>query len=169
MIQMKRTFKIFTLFLLVTSFNVFGQEFNVPSNVALNTVEDYKKAEPLVLQSIDWLQNTPVTKDTRKRAEVNAFLMKWMTGSPSVTIELVAGIVPMECSDCLMAFLSGWTKYSLEHDYSKDKIANAVAGAEHAIEFYKKNKKELGKQKEFETMIRRQKKGKLQAYIESKF
>ena len=95
--------------------------------------------------------------------------MKWMSGSPTVSIELVSGIVPLDCADCLMSFMSGWTKYSLENDYSKNKVECAVAGAENAIEFYEKNKSELGKNSDMEKLIKQKKKGKLKKYIESKF
>lgn len=65
--------------------------------------------------------------------------------------------------------MSGWTKYSLENDYSKNKIECAVAGAENAIEFYEKNKSELGKISDMEKLKKQQKKGNLKKYIESKF
>lgn len=92
-----------------------------------------------------------------------------MSGSPTVSIELVSGIVPFDCADCLMSFMSGWTEYSLENNYSKNKVECAVAGAENAIEFYIKNKSELGKNSDMEKLIKQQKKGKLEKYISSKF
>lgn len=146
-----------------------AQEFQIPSELQLETAEDYKKTEQLVLEATDWLLKTPVTSNPSERKEVNAFLMKWISGSPSVSIELVSRIVPTDCGECLMSFLSGWTKYSLQNDYSKDTVACAVAGAAHTIEFYLKNKSELGKKSEMEKLIKQQKKGKLKKYIASKF
>jgi hypothetical protein len=69
----------------------------------------------------------------------------------------------------LMSFMSGWTKYSLKNDYSKNKVACALAGAEYAIKFYKKNKSEIGKNADMDKLIKRKNKGKLKKYIESKF
>jgi len=162
--------KIKTLiFLLFVSTSLLAQEVEIPNDIKLENAEDYQKTEKLVLNSTEWLLKTPVSENPEKRKEINAFLMKWMSGSPSVSIELVSGIVPLDCGDCLMSFMSGWTKYSLENEYSKNKIECAVAGAENAIEFYEKNKSELEKNSDMEKLKKQQKKGKLKKYIESKF
>lgn len=151
------------------STSLLAQEVNIPKDLKFENAEDYKKTEPLVLRATEWLVKTPVSENPDKRKEINAFLMKWMTGSPTVSIELVSGIVPLDCADCLMSFMSGWTTYSLENNYSKNKVDGAVAGAENAIEFYLNNKSELGKNSDMEKLIKQQKKGKLPEYIESKF
>ena len=155
--------------LLFVSTSLLAQDVEIPSDLKLENAEDYKETEQLVLNSTEWLWKTPISENQNKRKEINAFLMKWMSGSPTVSIELVSGIVPLDCADCLMSFMSGWTKYSLENDYSKDKVECAVAGAENAIEFYKKNKSELGKNSDMEKLMKQQKKGKLKKYIKSKF
>jgi hypothetical protein len=157
------------LFFLLVSISFTAQELDIPNTISLTTADDFKKTEHLVLKATDWLANTPVGEHPDKRIAMNGFLMKWMSGSPSVSIALVEGIVPLDCADCLMAFMSGWTKYSLEHNYSDDKLACAVAGAEQAIRFYEKNKAALGKNADMEKLIKQQKKGKLQSYIESKY
>jgi len=155
--------------LLFLSTSLLAQEVEIPNDLKLENAEEYKKTEQLVLNSTDWLLKTPISENPNKRKEINAFLMKWMSGSPTVSIELVSGIVPLDCPDCLMSFMSGWTKYSLENDYSKNKVECAGAGAENTIEFYLKNKSALGKNSDMEKLIKQQKKGKLKKYIESKF
>lgn len=55
-------------------------------------------------------------ENIEKRKQINTFLMQWMSGSPTLTIVVVPGIVPSGCSNCLMSFLSGWIKYSLENN-----------------------------------------------------
>ncbi len=154
--------------LLFVSMSLIAQEVEIPKNLYLERAEDYKSTEQLFLNATEWLLNTPVSDNPTKRKEINAFLLKWMSGSPTVSIELVSGIVPLTCAECLMSFMSGWTKYSLENNYSKNKVDGAVAGAENAISFYMKNKEEIGKSAEMEKLIKQQKKGKLIEYIESK-
>lgn len=155
--------------ILFVSTSLAAQNVEIPGNLKLETAEDYKQTEQLVLNATEWLLNTPVSEEPYKRQAINAFLMKWMIGSPTVSIELVPGIVPLECADCLMVFMSGWTKYSLENDYSKDKVEGALAGAENTIKFYTKNKSELGENSDMEKLIKHQKKGKLKNYMQSKF
>lgn len=160
--------KILICLLFVNS-SMFAQVVEIPKDLKLENAEDYKKTEYLVINSTEWLLKTPINENQAKRKEINAFLMKWLSGSPTVTIELVSGIVPLECADCLMSFMSGWAKYSLENNYSKDKVECAIAGAENAIEFYEKNKSTLGKNSDIENLIKKKKKGKLKEYIESLF
>lgn len=146
-----------------------AQEVDIPNGLKLQNTEDYEKTEQLVVDCTDWLLKTPISENPEKRKEINAFLMKWMSGSPTVSIELVPGIVPLGCEECLMSFMSGWAKYSLENDYSKNKVDGALAGAENAIEFYRKNKSELGQSPDMEKLQKKKNKGKLKKYIESKF
>lgn len=162
--------KILTLIVLFfATTNLIAQDNNTSNGIKLETPEDYKKTEQLFLAGTDWFVNTPISETPAKRKEINAFLLKWMMGSPNVSIELVSGIVPLDCPDCMMAFMSGWAKYSIKNNYSKDKIAGAVAGAENAIDFYTKNKAEIGKNSDMEKLIKQQKKGKLNKFIKSKF
>ena len=139
------------------------------AHVKLETKEDYKNSEDLVMQSIDWVLNTPVTKNASKRKEISAFLINWMSGSPNISVALVEGLTPLDCPDCLVAFMAGWVKYSIENNYSKNDVTNALAGIESAVDFYKKNKSELGKNSELEKLIKHKKKGTLKEYVESKF
>ncbi len=148
---------------------VFAQKFDLPNAITLQTADDYKTYEKDILSAIAWAQNTPLTEQQVKRKEINAFLLQWMTGSPTVTIAISQDIVPfMNEPECLMAFMGGWTKYSLTNNYSKDNTACAIYAINHVIEFYKKNRKELGKISSIEKFIKKNDKGKLDSYITSK-
>lgn len=166
---MKKLKLMTALLLLFVGGNVMAQELEIPEDIKLETAADYEVTEALVLESIAWLQDNPVASNPTKRKELNRFLIKWISGSPSVTIELLSGLAPIDCPECLISFMGGWTKYSLENDYSKNKIEGALAGAESSIAFYEKNKAELGKNSDIEKMIKQQKKGKLRKYVEGKF
>jgi hypothetical protein len=160
--------KSILLVLLYLSFNLTAQEFTVPANVSYDVEADYINQEQQVLSAIDWLMKTPVSEEQDKRKAVNGYLMQWMTGTPTVTIEISQVVAPfMECADCLMAFLAGWTKYSLENDYSKDRVAGTMAGITHTISFYELNKRALGRNSELEKLIKKQKKGELESHIKS--
>ena len=135
------------------------------SNIRLKTKEDYAKYEPKVLEDINWLLNTPLNREVQKRKEINTFLMQWLTGSPSVSIELSEKVVTYtDCPDCLMIFLCGWTKYALSTSHYNKLDAN-LAGTESVIDFYAKNKNTTGKNKSIEKLIKLRKKGKLKDYI----
>ena len=160
--------KLITLFvLLFLASNLKAQEIVIPKDIKLETPEDYKVTEKLVLEGIEWVQNTPLSANSAKRRDVNAFLVKWMSGSPTVSIELFAEITPMKCTECLIAFMGGWTKYSLENNYSEDGVKGALAGVERAIAFYEKNKSMVEKDSGLEKLIKRKNKGELESYVQS--
>ena len=93
--------KLITLFLLqFLASNLNAQEIVIPNDLKLKTPEDYKATESLILESIEWLQNTPLNENPNKRLELNAFFVQWISGSPTVTIELHADIAPMKCHEC---------------------------------------------------------------------
>ena len=146
--------------------SLFGQEFQIPTNYSLVKAEDYTAYEQDVINGINWLISTPIEQDVEKRKGVNTFLMKWMTGSPTVKIEVRQEIVTFLSSpDLLMAFLAGWTKYSLETRDFSNTLKGNVAGIETVIIVYNKNKKVVGKNREVEKYIKLQSKGKLEQEI----
>lgn len=166
---MKKSALTLLILILLISVQSFAQEFRVPENYTFKSKEDYYTYEKDVIEGINWLVNTPISSNTAKRKEVNAFLMKWLSGSPYVTIELSQDIVTfMDCPDCLMVFLGGWTKYALENKDNSNKIKGNLAGIESLIEFYKKNQDALGKNKAIQKYIKLQEKDKLLTYIESR-
>ena len=142
--------RIFFLLFLFTSFisKTHSQEFQVPENVTLNTKEDYVNSEKDVINAAKWLEATQLGKETDKRVKVNAFVLMWLTGSPTVTVEL-----NKFCTDLtdrnphlLGVFLASYARYALENNYSKDKLKGNTAAIKGMINCYnlggdaKKNK-----------------------------
>jgi len=145
---------------------LFAQEFQVPTNYNLVKVEDYAPYEQDVLNCIKWLTDVPVDQNIQKRKEANAFLMKWMIGSPDLKIEIRPDIVNFVSNpEMLMAFMCGWTKYSLETRDFSNQIKGNIAGIENAILVYNKNKKAIGEDKNVEKWSKLQSKGTLEKEI----
>jgi Flp pilus assembly protein TadD len=146
---------------------VFGTATADPENsLRMETPADYERLEPQVIAAFDWLMTTPVNEKTEDRREISAFLMTWITGSPSVTIEISEGLVPyIGEPECLMIFMGGYTKYALQNKSNMTKEDAALFGTERVIEFYQANTKALGKNKEIEKLITLQKEGRLKGYI----
>lgn len=141
---------------------------NSDSNtIDLVTKEDYAKYEEKFIKDFNWIFETPIGVNPTKRKKTNTFLMQWMIGSPNVSIELSEKIVTyMDCGDCLMIFMGGWTKYSLGTNKFSKLEANLV-GTESVIEFYMFNKSKIGKNNKIEKFIKLKEKGKLEKYIKS--
>jgi hypothetical protein len=159
---------LLTLVLVAISSGLFAQDFEVPKSLKLDKPDDYALYEKDVINCINWLMSTPIKEQADKRKEANAFFLMWLTGSPSVQVEIKAEILTFMKSspDLLFIFMGGWTKYSLESKDSKDKVAGNLAGIEAVIEFYTKNKADMKKDKNVEKYIKMKEEGTLKAFIE---
>ena len=159
---------IITFFLLIAA-TTYSQDFDVPKSYSFEKAKDYTGQNHTVIKAVDWLENTPLTQDTSKRKEVNAFLMAWLSGSPDVSIDLSGDIVTfMDCGDCLVVFMGGWAKYALVNKDYNNTLKGNIAGIESTISFYQKNKNAIGKTKAIEKYIKQKDKGTLEDYIKSK-
>ncbi len=156
------------LFALTISIGAFTQDFEIPKNYKLKKAKDYAPYEQDVINGVKWLLKTPLNEQTNKRKEVNAFLLKWLTGSPNVHIEIKQEIVTFMSSspDLLMIFMGAWAKYSLETKDFDNKVKGSKAGIESVIEFYNANREFMPKDKNVEKYIKMKKKGTLDKYIE---
>ena len=151
-----------TLFL-----GVNAQAFEVPKNYKLESAEDYDSHEKDIINCVNWLANTPVNEQADKRKEANAFLLKWVSGSSKVHIELKQEIATfMDDGDLLMIFMGSWTKYSIESGDFNNKVKGTTAGIESVIDFYTKNKGMISKNKGVEKYLKMKEKGTLKEYIE---
>lgn len=159
-------------FWLVLSFgfatSVHAQAFEIPDFYSFETPEDYETYEQDVLAGINWLLETPMDEQTAKRQKTNAFVLKWMTGTPKVTLQINPNVLPFMTTspELLIVFMAGWTKHALEQQAYKEPRSGTLAGLEAVIAFYTKNKAAMGKDKNVEKFIKLQKKGELQAFVE---
>jgi hypothetical protein len=159
---------LLTLVLVAISTGIFAQDFEVPKNLKLDKPDDYALYEKDVLNCINWLMSTPINEQAEKRKEANAFFIMWLTGTPNVQVDINSKIVNFMKSspDLLIIFMVGWTKYSIETQDSKDKVAGNLAGIEAVIEFYSKNKANMKKDKNVEKYIKMKEDGTLKEFIE---
>jgi hypothetical protein len=154
----------------LSAFSVYGQEYMVPENVKFDNMEDYAAYEPQVKETINWLLATSLGKEPNKRTEANAFLMMWLTGTPNVSVNMNADILPFikKSPELLFPFIAGCIKYSLENNYSKDDVLLNKAGIETIIAFYRNNRGYLKKDDSIEKYEKLAEKGKLEEDIRKK-
>jgi hypothetical protein len=159
-----------TIMILILSASMAGlsaQDFNVPKDFVANKAEDYAKYESDIILCINWIMATPVNEQAEKRKSAYAFFIKWLTGTPNVSVGVKSEIVNFmqPNSDLLLIFMAGWTKYALETKDYKNQLIGNEKGIESVIEFYQKNKSNLQKDKNVEKYIKMKEKGTLEDYI----
>jgi hypothetical protein len=153
-------------FIFVMLFHCSAQEFVVPQNYKLEKPEDYAKYEADVLKCIDYLESIPLDDESAKTIAANAFLLKWMQGSPNVTIELNPYVVELcdKNKEFVMLFMGGWTRYALQNPDSVNSIKGNMAGLESILKVYKQGQG-VSRDKKVEKIIKLQDEGKLENWL----
>ena len=146
-----------------------AQEFQVPQNVTLQNESDFKNYESDVVNAVTWLENTPVNQQSAKRKEVNTFLLQWMTGTPTISIDLgefQTGLTA-DNPDLLVMYLAGWSKFAIENPAEKDnKLMCNLAAVKSVLNLYSNNlDKGISKNKKIEKLLKMDE-SKLQAYVQ---
>lgn len=159
----------FTFFISFLTTTAVAQEFQIPQNVTLQNESDFKNYESDVVNAITWLENTPVNKQSAKRKEVNSFLLQWMTGTPTISIDLGKFQTELTADnpDLLVMYLAGWSKFAIENPAEKDnKLMCNLAGVKSVLNLYSKNVgKGISKNKKIEKLLKMDE-SKLQAYVQ---
>lgn len=162
-----KTIKL-TLTLTLLSFGAFSQTFEIPKDYKLENAKDFDAYENDIVKCVNWLMNTPINDQVDKRKDANAFLLKWISGSPKVHIELKQEIVTFTDSpDLLMIFMGTWTTYCIKSRDFNNRINGTMTGIESVIDFYTRNKGQISKNRGVEKYIKIKEKGTLKEYIEN--
>lgn len=101
-----------------------AQTYQAPTGYTLKAAEDYSRYDAQVIEAVNWLEATPPTKETEQRQPTNQFLMQWMSGTPAVSVQLQEYVMEVTNKDAnlLMLFMSGWSRYQLQHPETKDAV-----------------------------------------------
>jgi hypothetical protein len=169
---MKTQTRILALLFALCSFTIFtnAQDFEVPVDVTLDAKEDYTKYEKDVIAATDWPEATPIKNDDSKRKKVSAFVFQWISGSPTVSISLDAGIAKLSDKnpELLMMLMAGYSRYALQNGYEKDQLKCFTAAMKSVINLYKKGG-DVKKNKTVEKAIEADNEGKLTDWVGSNF
>lgn len=125
--------------LLLADRSSFAQTFEVPKQVKLEQKEDYKKYEQDVVQAADWLVATDLDMETVKRRQISAFLIKWLSGTPDITIDIHPGISNLygDNTELMLIYMATYGKYYIQHKDAQQPDA-IKAAVEAMITVYKK-------------------------------
>ncbi|MFZ1632918.1 MAG: hypothetical protein WAT43_03530 [Chitinophagales bacterium] len=164
---MKTTLFI-TLFLY--AFNaapLLAQDFNVPANYKFEEAADYDKYDADIIAAAKWLVNTPLNEQDKKRKEVTAFVVKWINGSPTVTVELNEIIIDFDTKNpgMVVIFMASSARYVLENGKVDNMREKHKAALRDLITVYKSGKG-ITKDKKMEKLIKADEDGKLDEWLD---
>lgn len=143
-----------------------AQEFIVPKDIKLESKEDYEAQNDNVIAAVNWLTDTHLNRESKKRKRVNTYLLQWLTGTQTVSLTLQPGLADYgSCADCLMVYMGGYAKAVIEAGNEEDKLANNVAAIRTVLQFYQKSEGAIGKNKLIQKLLKQEEKGKLEAEV----
>ncbi len=153
------------VFCLLLSIVSSAQDFEVPQSLP-STKGEFINTEKEVIAAAKWLETTPVETNMDKRIKVNAWVLAWITNSPTVTVNMRSSIVKLfdKNPQLMLVYMAGYTKYCLENNYSKDELQSNIAGIKSAIACYNLGG-DVKKDKALSKVIDADKEGKLEELI----
>jgi hypothetical protein len=145
----------------------FCQDYNVPVNYQLNSKEDYSKYEKDIISASKWLLATPLNEQPEKHREVSTFVVRWVSGSPTVNVEINPIIMDFEDKNpgMLALYMASSAKYVLENNYSTDMRAKQKSALHDMISVYQAGNG-IKKDKKMEKLIDSDKNGKMDEWLE---
>jgi tetratricopeptide (TPR) repeat protein len=150
--------------------NTIKKYLSSPATYTMEEKEDYVRYEKEIVETIDWLIETPTNEDIDIRAKKNALALKWISGCPYIAVELNEDVVPYigECPECMMVFMGGWVKYAINTKDYDNALKGNIEGTYAVIQFYNNNKTRIANIKSINKLIKLKSEGKLESYIEGK-
>lgn len=128
--------------------------------------EEFPPTEKDMIAAAKWLESTPIGTEPEARLRVNAWVVAWITKSPSVTIVVTSGLLkPFEKNPQFMpVWMAGYARYVLENNYSKDELAANMAAMKAVIACYNLGG-DFKKDKALTKLINADKDGKLEEWV----
>jgi hypothetical protein len=126
--------------LIISGRSVGQSKFELPKNIELKTREDYSKYENAVVGAERWMEETDLDQETAKRQAINQFIVQWVAGSPTVTINLDESLAQLteKNPDLLALYLASYSKYIIEHKNDPSNFNAARAALTSISRVYRK-------------------------------
>lgn len=154
------------LLALLVTLQLSAQEWTVPKNLTLETEADYRSHEKSVIDAVEYLYSLPPNQEATKRQATNAYLIQWLTGTPTVSLALYAELSDYgDCADCLVLYMGSYAQTAILKPDTPD-ASNHYTALKRVLNYYEANREVIGKQKPLEKLLKLQAKGKLKAYVE---
>jgi hypothetical protein len=110
----------------------------LPDNVILDERFSYNQYESYVIPAVNWLQQTPLSRERVLRRRMNNFIMLWLQKNNTVTVNMPEYLLKFQNINNEFYFLyaGGWMKYALQTS-DTSYINHVFAGVKSALNYYK--------------------------------
>ena len=156
-----------TLFILAALFMAqlgMAQQFSLPIMPEKMWPSDYAKYENDVLNCCNYLLSVDPAYNHPKHEECTSFLIRWLTGTPEVSVVLHPDLVDVKKDELMIAYMASWTRHALQNKEDGNLLCAQVA-TEEMLNFYFAYKDSIGKSKLTEKLLKEQSKGNLATVV----
>lgn len=157
-----------SLFIAISIFG-FGQKYAYLSEILLETEEDYKEHEELVLECKDYLMAHPIDDDDLNRRYCGLFIVNYALGSPTITISLdnlIMKLVDKKNSDLLTYYFALWMSEVIENP-GKDVESYEVQVYSAIANYCANEQNNVRGNKGIKSLVQAAKEGKIKEWIDS--
>jgi hypothetical protein len=104
-----------------------GRKPEISDTIKWETAQDYNRDRDLIVKCLKWLCTAPMGQDVIYRSEANAFVLRWLAGSPDVIIDIDEAIFDFteENDEILFSVIHAMalTTMTKKKDMDKEKLA----------------------------------------------
>ena len=146
----------------------FSQSFDFSKNYQFKNAKDYDTYQREFLSALNYLEQNSFNNNDSKRKKVNAFVLKWITGTPTVSLKIESYMMNFskKNSDFIIIFLGNMAKYKIENPSDDSNINSQLEGIRSVLNVY--NKQNGIKDDAFiEKVIEIEKNGKLGTWLKT--
>jgi hypothetical protein len=136
----------------------------------LEEKEDYAPYNQLIVECVQWLETTSFNQQTNKRKQVQSFIVKWVTGSPTVNVYLSSYPVDVWSADpdkLMVLFFGGWIRAAIASEFTISDHEAFTEGIRSLLRAYSFEGAPR-KTREIRRLLRAEQKGELSKYLEGK-
>jgi len=117
--------RLLLICLLIFAGGAFAQTLPAFRQVKLEKIKDYKAAEPVVVQTADYVLATPIDQNIEAKKAAAQFLMKWMDGTADYTFTLDENSTKsfLQNAGLVEVYLASMSKFAIEN---KPKLSKTI-------------------------------------------
>ncbi|MBC9914385.1 hypothetical protein [Chitinophaga varians] len=135
-------YTVLTLVLVLLGFAAVQAQYrpSFPDENGLKVKEDYAKYEPTMVAAAEWLMETDLDKQPDVRAATNQFVVRWLTGSPNVTITFEKPHIKLMDGNPMLlpVYMANYSSYCIRQQSYKDPLEPTKAGLTAIAKVYRK-------------------------------
>ncbi|PIB36164.1 hypothetical protein BFP72_12540 [Reichenbachiella sp. 5M10] len=123
------------------------------------SIEDYKTAEPTVLETANFILDTPADLDELKRLNSFQYILKWMEGTPDYTFSIESEAMQLTDgkTELLTVYLSAMTKAVLDSSSPLTNEQVQAKAKEYTVQYCAKEENHIKPSKAIKKILKSQK------------